>query len=82
MEIAAGGDGSFERGDEGRFTGEVWLRSTLAADDGTSVGVVHFSPGSRTHWHQHPGGQFLFGVPDGAVFARGARPATSWSPAT
>ena len=62
MEIARASEGSFERGDEGRFTGEVWLRSTLTAEDGTNVGVVHFSPKARTHWHRHAGGQFLFGV--------------------
>jgi quercetin dioxygenase-like cupin family protein len=62
MRISESNGARFERGDDGRFTGEVWLRSTLAADDGTNVGVVHFSPGSRTHWHQHPGGQFLYGV--------------------
>jgi quercetin dioxygenase-like cupin family protein len=62
VEISRGSQGSFEQGDAERFTGDVWLRSTLAADDGTNVGVVHFSPGSRTHWHRHPGGQFLFGV--------------------
>ncbi|MDQ4108481.1 MAG: cupin domain-containing protein [Actinomycetota bacterium] len=62
MEISRAVDGSFERGDEGRFTGEVWLRSTLTAGDGTNVGVVHFAPNARTHWHRHPGGQFLFGV--------------------
>jgi quercetin dioxygenase-like cupin family protein len=62
MDIARGSDGSFERGDEARFTGEVWLRSTLTAEDGTNIGVVHFSPGARTHWHRHPGGQFLYGL--------------------
>jgi quercetin dioxygenase-like cupin family protein len=62
MEVARAVEGSFERGDAGRFTGEVWLRSTLASDDGTNVGVVHFAPGARTHWHRHPGGQFLFGM--------------------
>lgn len=61
MDIARGSEGSFERGGQGRFTGEVWLRSTLTADDGTNIGVVHFSPAARTH-HRHPGGQFLFGV--------------------
>ncbi len=56
-------DGSkFERGDDGRFSGEVWLRGTPADADGTSVAMVHFSPSGRTHWHQHPGGQFLVGV--------------------
>jgi quercetin dioxygenase-like cupin family protein len=62
VEISRASEGSFERGDEGRFTGEVWLRSTLTAEDGTNLGVVHFSPNARTHWHRHPGGQFLFGV--------------------
>src|SRR5262245_2872374 len=62
MDVSAAAGGSFEHGDAGRFTGEVWLRSTLASDDGTNVGVVHFAPGARTHWHRHPGGQFLFGV--------------------
>jgi quercetin dioxygenase-like cupin family protein len=62
MDIATASDGTFERGDDGRFTGEVWLRGTLTADDGTNVGVVHFSPGARTHWHRHPGGQFLYAI--------------------
>jgi quercetin dioxygenase-like cupin family protein len=62
MDVARGSEGAFERGDEARFTGEVWLRSALTADDGTSVALVHFSPGARTRWHRHPGGQFLFAV--------------------
>jgi quercetin dioxygenase-like cupin family protein len=40
----------------------VWLRSTLRADDGTNIGIVHFAPGARTHWHRHPSGQFLYAV--------------------
>jgi quercetin dioxygenase-like cupin family protein len=62
MEIANATEGAFERGDEGRFTGEVWLRGTLTAADGTNIGIVHFSPGARTRWHRHPGGQWLYGV--------------------
>jgi quercetin dioxygenase-like cupin family protein len=62
MDLSRASEGTFQRGDDGRFTGEVWMRSTLTADDGTDVGIVHFSPGARTHWHRHPGGQFLFGV--------------------
>lgn len=62
MDVSAAVHGSYERGDAGRFTGEVWLRPTLVAADGTNVGVVHFTAGARTHWHRHPGGQFLFGV--------------------
>jgi quercetin dioxygenase-like cupin family protein len=62
MDVSKAVEGTFERGDEARFTGEVWLRTTLTDETGTNVGVVHFSPGSRTHWHRHPGGQFLYGV--------------------
>lgn len=72
MQTASGGDATFERGGSDRFTGEVWVRTTLSADDGTNVGIVHFSPGARTHWHRHPGGQFLFGVSGrGRVRTRG-----------
>ena len=64
--------GSFEHGDEARFTGEVWLRGTLTADDGPNIGIVHFSPGARTHWHRHPGGQWLYAVEGrGRVRTRG-----------
>jgi quercetin dioxygenase-like cupin family protein len=72
MEIARASEGTFERGDEGRFTGDVWLRATLTADDGTNIGVVQFAPGARTHWHRHPGGQWLYGVSGrGRVRTRG-----------
>jgi len=72
MDVARAAEGSFEHGDVGRFTGEVWLRGTLTAADGTSIGVVHFSPGARTHWHRHPGGQFLYAVSGrGRVRTRG-----------
>jgi quercetin dioxygenase-like cupin family protein len=74
MEIAPGAESTFERGDDGRFTGEVWLRGTIADPNGTNLGLVHFSPGSRTHWHRHPGGQFLYGVSGrGRVRTRGER---------
>lgn len=72
MRVATARDGSFEHGDDARFSGEVWLRSTLEADDGTNVGIVHFSPGARTRWHRHPGGQFLVGISGrGRVRTRG-----------
>ena len=74
MEIAAGVEGTFERGDDARFTGEVWLRGTISDPGGTNLGIVHFSPGARTHWHRHPGGQFLYGVTGrGRVRTRGER---------
>jgi quercetin dioxygenase-like cupin family protein len=74
MDVARASDGTFERGDEGRFTGDVWLRATLTADDGTNIGVVQFAPRARTHWHRHPDGQWLFGVSGrGRVRTRGER---------
>jgi quercetin dioxygenase-like cupin family protein len=62
VEIDRASDGTYDPGDATRFTGMVSLRATLRADDGTNIGVVHFAPGARTHWHHHPGGQFLYGV--------------------
>ena len=72
MDIARAADGTFTKGDAGRFAGEVWLRSTVTIADGTNIGVVHFAPGARTHWHRHQGGQFLYGVSGrGRVRSRG-----------
>jgi quercetin dioxygenase-like cupin family protein len=72
MEIARATEGTYEQGDTGRFTGHVSLCGTLRAEDGTNIGVVHFAPGARTHWHHHAGGQFLYGVAGrGRVRSRG-----------
>ncbi|HZD17757.1 MAG TPA: cupin domain-containing protein [Actinomycetota bacterium] len=72
MRVARNAEASYSEGDAARFTGAVHLRTTLATEDGTNVGIVHFSPGARTHWHRHPGGQFLFGlVGGGRVRSRG-----------
>jgi quercetin dioxygenase-like cupin family protein len=72
MDVSRASEVTFERGDEARFTGDVWLRAGPAAPDGTNIGVVHFAPGARTHWHAHPGGQFLVGVSGrGRVRSRG-----------
>jgi quercetin dioxygenase-like cupin family protein len=62
MRVSRAAEGSYGHGDEARFTGDVWLRRTVEAPDGTDVGVVHFAPGARTRWHRHPGGQFLVGL--------------------
>lgn len=72
MDISRASDRSFVRGDDGRFTGEVSLGSTVQDLEGTNVGIVHFAANARTHWHQHPGGQFLIGVSGkGRVRSRG-----------
>jgi quercetin dioxygenase-like cupin family protein len=72
MEIARAQEAGFVKGDDARFSGEVWLRATLSSQDKTNLGVVHFAPGARTRWHRHPGGQFLYGVSGrGRVRTRG-----------
>ncbi|MEP6757970.1 MAG: hypothetical protein ABJB55_02105 [Actinomycetota bacterium] len=82
MEVDRASSGAYDHGDADRFSGLVSLRSTLRADDGTNIGAVHFAPGARTHWHHHPGGQFLYGVTGrGRVRSRG-EPATCCRPAT
>ena len=62
METIKGKDAELERGDAGRFTGTVWINPRFKSADGTDVHVVSFDPGARTHWHSHPGGQFLVGL--------------------
>lgn len=42
----------------GTFTGTVYLDPVLQAP-GTAVNDVTFTPGARTFWHRHPGGQLL-----------------------
>lgn len=74
MDVNRVADAAFEHGDEGRFAGEVWARWGPAWPDGTNVGMVEFAPGGRTHWHRHPGGQFLYAVTGrGRVRSRGDR---------
>jgi quercetin dioxygenase-like cupin family protein len=43
------------------FHGDTWTISLSepADDDGVRVIAVEFSPGSRSKWHFHPGGQVL-----------------------
>lgn len=72
MDTSRAADRTFERGDAGRFTGEVSLGGTVTDLEGTNVGVVHFAANARTHWHEHPGGQFLIGISGkGRVRSRG-----------
>lgn len=74
MDISRASDRQFVHGDDARFTGEVSLGATVEDLEGTNVGVVHFAAGARTHWHQHPGGQFLVGISGrGRVRSRGER---------
>ena len=44
------------------FTGDVWIDSIVQPHDGSqlNIGAVHFTPGARTAWHSHEGGQMLY----------------------
>jgi len=50
-----------ERAPAEYFTGTVWIKNLVPADDifNTFVGNVVFEPGARNNWHTHPGGQIL-----------------------
>ncbi len=56
------------------FTGDVFI-DTVAQGHGepsVSVAFVHFTPGARTAWHSHAGGQTLFVTEgEGRVQTRG-----------
>lgn len=41
------------------FTGDVWGDPLLKPTEGVVINTVYFSPGGRTHWHKHEGGQVL-----------------------
>lgn len=44
------------------FTGDVWIDPITqgAPPSKLNVGAVHFTPGARTAWHSHEGGQTLY----------------------
>jgi quercetin dioxygenase-like cupin family protein len=54
------------KGPDEWFTGDVWIDPIAqgAGDSTVSVAAVHFTPGARTAWHTHAGGQHLY-VTDG-----------------
>lgn len=39
--------------------GGVWSDILLNQDGVRSANII-FPPGARTHWHRHPGGQFIY----------------------
>lgn len=41
------------------FTGTVWADPVMPSTDGVTINNVFFTPGGRTHWHSHEGGQML-----------------------
>lgn len=42
------------------FTGTVWGDPVLpTTEEGNTINSVTFTPGARTYWHEHSGGQIL-----------------------
>jgi quercetin dioxygenase-like cupin family protein len=58
------------------FTGSVHRHDLILVEDPPSSALlVRFAPGARTHWHKHPGGQYLYVVEgEGVAQTRGADP--------
>jgi quercetin dioxygenase-like cupin family protein len=61
MKITPAADTPTRRADPAYFTGEVWQEPIVTTPEGPPLTAlrVHFTPGGRTHWHTHPGGQTL-----------------------
>ncbi len=56
------------------FTGDVYIDRVSRGEEPShlNVGIVHFTPGARTAWHSHHGGQTLYVTEgDGLVQSRG-----------
>jgi quercetin dioxygenase-like cupin family protein len=56
------------------FTGDVWIDGIVQPDGHSQLNVcaVHFTPGARTAWHSHEGGQTLYVTEgNGLVQSRG-----------
>lgn len=63
MELKRGTELKAARGNENYFHGEVWIEALVATPLVPIKGVrVSFTPGARTAWHTHPGGQILYVV--------------------
>ena len=55
-----------------RFAGDVWMWDKIGSTAHTDVRSVLFTPGARTAWHSHEGGQTLYVTEGrGLIQARG-----------
>jgi quercetin dioxygenase-like cupin family protein len=58
MHISHGRSGQPSEQRTATFTGTVHMDPVLTAPE-VMINTVVFTPGARTHWHRHPGGQLL-----------------------
>lgn len=73
MRRARATDAPLAEADPGHFTPPAGRHEIIQVDDPPSSALlVRFGPGGRTHWHRHPGGQYLHVVEgEGRAQARG-----------
>ncbi len=58
------------------FSGDVWIDPVTQGEPPSrlNIAAVHFSPGARTAWHSHEGGQTLYVIEGrGLVRSRGGQ---------
>ncbi len=62
VEVTGAGARRSSHGPAEWFTGEVWIDEVgnMPTADPVRALHVHFTPGARTAWHTHPGGQVLY----------------------
>ena len=58
MQVSHGRSGQPSEQRTATFTGTVHMDPVMTAP-GIMINTVIFTPGARTHWHRHPGGQLL-----------------------
>lgn len=75
MDAKSRAEGGFEPAPSERFTGPVWVKHGPGPADGsTTVVIVNFAPGSRTNWHAHREGQYIYVIEGrGRIRSRGER---------
>lgn len=80
MRVYRAGQAPGKYGSDTSFTGDVWMED--CTPDGAKVRclAVHFQPASRTHWHRHPEGQFLYVVYGKAIVQSEGEPAVVLGP--
>jgi len=62
------------------FTGTVWNTRLHESEEGPTVIAVQFTPGARSDWHTHPGGQVLYVVSGSGLVQTGDGRAIEISP--
>jgi quercetin dioxygenase-like cupin family protein len=65
-----------ERANPDYFTGTVWVKNLVAADDpfNTVIGNVVFEPGARNNWHTHAAGQILLATAGTGYYQEKGKP--------